>query len=284
MFFCKAFLLLLFAFANFCWATDIDFDVRSKCPDDDDDKIVGGYMTCPGQFPWVLGLWRKNGLGPFCGASLVTHRWALTAAHCVYSKNHRGLKVVVGDFDTKKKEDGEQHREICGKKIHHGYTGGVDHDIALLELCKPVEFTFRVQPVGLAPKKANRDGKAKNATVAGWGTLRESGTTSRYLRAVVVPIVDTATCNKAYGFIKKGHICAGRHGKDSCQGDSGGPMWWKEESTERLLQVGIVSVGNGCARKGYPGVYTRVSEYHSWILDTMAQSLKYIDVQVPNLL
>ena len=51
------------------------------------DKIVGGYQVRPGQFPWVLGLWWKGASSPSCGASLITDRWAITAAHCVYREN-----------------------------------------------------------------------------------------------------------------------------------------------------------------------------------------------------
>lgn len=167
---------------------------------------------------------------------------------------------------------GQQQREICSKKIHHGYTGSVDHDIALLELCDPVKFNHRVQPIGLAPINLEFDDKA-NSTVAGWGTMRESGTQSHVLRAVSVPIVDSARCNKAYGFISKYHICAGEYflgGRDSCQGDSGGPLWYKDTLTLNIYQVGVVSSGNGCARPNYPGIYMRISAYHDWILDTMA--------------
>lgn len=52
-------------------------------------------------------------------------------------------------------------------------------------------------------------------------------------------------------------ICAGVTGKDSCQGDSGGPV--VAGSGDNRSQVGIVSWGLGCARRGYPGVYTNVA-------------------------
>ena len=48
-------------------------------------------------------------------------------------------------------------------------------------------------------------------------------------------------------------------GKDSCQGDSGGPM------TSDGYHVGIVSWGYGCARDGYPGVYSQTDAFLDFI-------------------
>jgi len=43
------------------------------------------------------------------------------------------------------------------------------------------------------------------------------------------------------------------------QGDSGGPV------TQNKVLVGVVSWGIGCARAGFPGVYTRVAQLRNWI-------------------
>lgn len=56
-------------------------------------------------------------------------------------------------------------------------------------------------------------------------------------------------------------ICAGNleGGQDACQGDSGGPL------VINGTLIGVTSWGKGCARPGFPGVFTRVPALRAWI-------------------
>jgi secreted trypsin-like serine protease len=53
------------------------------------------------------------------------------------------------------------------------------------------------------------------------------------------------------------------------KGDSGGPI--HQWLGNRWEQVGIVSFGTGCANENNPGVYTRLSVYHDWIMATISE-------------
>jgi secreted trypsin-like serine protease len=112
--------------------------------------------------------------------------------------------------------------------------------------------------------------------VTGWGTTKEvGGQMPTHLLKATVPYVDNDICNKpdSYnGSILPGMMCAGKEGGgvDSCQGDSGGPLVSPPVSPPLHIPgdavlVGVVSHGEGCARKLKYGVYTRVSTYRPWI-------------------
>ncbi|KAF2886573.1 hypothetical protein ILUMI_19600, partial [Ignelater luminosus] len=145
---------------------------------------------------------------------------------------------------------------VSGIEIHPDYnSSSINNDIAVLTLTFNLTEGPTIGPISL-PNVNEEVSTGTPVVVSGWGTLTEGGYTSTQLQAVTVYIVDWNECNTVYeGSLTDRMICAGvpEGGKDSCQGDSGGPL----VASGKL--VGIVSWGNGCARSGYPGVYTDVA-------------------------
>jgi len=90
----------------------------------------------------------------------------------------------------------------------------------------------------------------------------------------MVPILGEDTCNQENwydGKITDNMLCAGYHegGRDSCQGDSGGPLVCYTD--DHWVLYGVVSWGYGCAGEEKPGLYARVSNFATWIEQTISK-------------
>ncbi|XP_034750820.1 polyserase-2 [Etheostoma cragini] len=230
------------------------------------NRIVGGQKAPVGNWPWQASL--QSSGSHFCGGSLINNEWVLTAAHCFSSIPAR-LTVSLGLQSLQGPNPNVVSRTVTTVINNPGYNADTDdNDICLLKLSSPVTFNNFIVPVCLAaPGSTFFSGVS--SWVTGWGTIG-SGVSlppPGNLMEVNVPIVGNRQCKCNYGVgrITNNMICAGLSagGKDSCQGDSGGPMVSKQGS--RWILGGIVSFGIGCAQPNFPGVYTRVSQYQTWI-------------------
>ena len=216
-------------------------------------EVVGGDLAANGEFPWAVRL----SMG--CGGALTAPRVVLTAGHCVNGSGpDKSIKVVAGAADLKSAEAvTAKSVQVIRAKGFQGETRG--DDWALIKLDRALDLpTLDLGNSPIAEKAA--------VTVLGWGQTSENALKQQTrLRYATVPVISDSTCAKAYKrvgvrLVSDESICAGRPGVDTCQGDSGGPMV-RKDGAGRWVQVGIVSWGLGCARDGFPGVYTQLSTF-----------------------
>ncbi|XP_065083227.1 trypsin-1-like [Ochlerotatus camptorhynchus] len=241
-------------------------------------RIVGGTETRVNQYPWMAML--QYGGTFYCGGSLISDQHVLTAAHCVHGFNPAKITVVLLDHDRSSTTEAETITSKVERVIkHNGYnSNNYNSDIAVLKLENKIMFSDKIRPVCLPSAKKSFTGQ--EGIVTGWGATSENGQISVNLQEVTVPIMSNADCKKTgYGQsrITDNMMCAGfpEGKKDSCQGDSGGPLHVidSEMKSESVHQIaGIVSWGEGCAKPNYPGVYTRVNRFRTWLMTNTADA------------
>ncbi|XP_061071970.1 suppressor of tumorigenicity 14 protein homolog isoform X1 [Conger conger] len=236
------------------------------------NRIVGGEDADIGEWPWQVSLHFRTS-GHVCGASIISDTWLLSAAHCFkYAPEYhdaQNWQTYSGMHDQYDHDD-VQMRKVKNIISHPDYNQMTyDYDIAMMELSEPLEFTNTIHPICL-PDRTHFFPPGMPCWVTGWGTLREGGRTARVLQKAEVKVINDTVCNVVTeGQVTSRMLCSGflSGGVDACQGDSGGPLVCREESG-KWFQAGIVSWGEGCARRNKPGVYSRVTKLRDWIRET----------------
>ncbi|KRQ04933.1 hypothetical protein AOQ71_29210 [Bradyrhizobium manausense] len=235
-------------------------------------KIVGGDRAKSGAYPWQVTLLVKGisdaRQAHFCGGTIYNERWIVTAAHCLDGLDSSQLEVAAG---TNVLGSGIKRIAAARLFVHASFDPStLDTDVALIELIQPIALDQRQTSIPLlsTAEEANVYKAGSEFMVTGWGATEEGGDTVRDLREVKVPFISMARCRDPLAYGKEAvtdrMICAGRDGVDSCQGDSGGPLV-TAVSKEKAVLAGIVSWGDGCAKPGKYGVYTRVPAVSAWI-------------------
>ncbi|XP_012644984.1 prothrombin [Microcebus murinus] len=258
-------------------------------------RIVEGSDAEMGLAPWQVMLFRKSPQELLCGASLISDRWVLTAAHCLlyppWDKNftENDLLVRIGKHSRTRYERNIEKISMLEKVYIHpryNWRENLDRDIALLKLKKPVTFSDYIHPVCLPDKEtvARLFQAGYKGRVTGWGNRKEIWQSSidevlpKVLQVVNLPIVERPVCKASTRIrITDNMFCAGykpeeRKRGDACEGDSGGPFVMKSPFNDRWYQIGIVSWGEGCDRDGKYGFYTHVFRLKKWIQKVTDQS------------
>jgi trypsin len=257
-------------------SSQLDRVGRGRTPNH--QKVVNGAEAPEDKYPWVVGLdARIKGDASIysCGGSLIAPGYVLTAAHCFYPTRSGWSGTAYfgahescfyGGCDA-------QQRSIAKVFLHPNYNDRTSaNDIAILQLDKDVS---NIEPVPIKKKGYTKldtfgNGIHKAATVLGWGVSNAAAETmSEVLQQGELTLLSRNDCgtNNMYKHAKKdikyGMMCANNllNLTDACQGDSGGPLFVASLGE----QVGLVSWGEGCGRKKYPGVYTDVGRHYKWI-------------------
>ncbi|KAK9884599.1 hypothetical protein WA026_007439 [Henosepilachna vigintioctopunctata] len=255
------------------------------------ELIIGGEIVKRGSYPWTVALYRKKdeSFVHVCGASLISQRVIVTAAHCVTNREGKKYsediyRVAAGKYyrayEDKRDTDAEfsEIEKIFVYDRYKGSTFDFEADIAVLVAKEAFNTTQFIQRVCVDWDQSSYYESrllGTNGTVTGWGYTVRGDEPSPILKEISLPYVDFTQCYTAMPddykkYVRSDKMCAGvlDKGIGVCEGDSGGGLTFVRHENNRYYLRGIVSVApqvSGSCNENEYALYTKVSSYIDFI-------------------
>ncbi|NWV84880.1 PRS55 protease, partial [Dasyornis broadbenti] len=210
--------------------------------------IGTGRRVKPGEFPWHVSI-QSHGKH-ICGGTIISALWILTAAHCFAEDLPPDLTVAVGGVDLSHPLEELKPDSLI---LHEEFNRtSLQHDIALILLSSPIEFSKEKIPICL-PFTCDVD-TWQHCWAACWGNtsagllilLFSLAAETHVLQKTRAKLVSREKCLQQIPHLVGSVMCAEMEqggGGGGCQVDSGGPLICSYWDTVKWFQVGIISGG-----------------------------------------
>lgn len=226
---------------------------------------------------------RVYGTSPYCGATLLTEFYVLTAAHCIYGNTNKQLFTsVVPQLQNESDFPYSVTQRVMVSEYYYPDNYDDDtlaNDIAILKLEERITAVTDYSNLANSVDEAEYRGASSGDPfyAVGHGDTQSGRDDTNELQETQLSYVDNVTC-KVFGSLDvSANLCmdgaATVDGRDNatCQGDSGGPLFWADGGLDK--QVGITSFGPltcGDPAKAANSVFTEVSDHEAWINSVLA--------------
>ncbi|GAB1861507.1 Serine protease gd [Camponotus japonicus] len=261
----------------------------SSPPITDNSLISKEIKTSPGQWPWLVAIFRFRTEYEFqCVGTILTKKHVITAAHCLMtftqSVSPDTLMASFGQYLLNRNEAGSLNREIAYFTLNPDYNSSSisgDSDLAILTLKTRVEFSHTIKPICMWYGSIDLQSVVN---MSGYIVWWEEPYTQEP-RMIKAPIVSQETCLRSHpdfsSLTSNRTFCAGmRDGSGPCLGSGGSGLMLYDPATQRYQLRGIISrtlIDNNsltCDLTQYD-VFVDVAKYLSWIYQQISTEQQY---------